>query len=95
MPYIVQTASAKMPASCWGKYRHVAVMEVESDTVPAMISTRARGVRRIVQTWERRNVGTTDRCAFKRALAEASRLAAQLNATDDHAADCVAQMGRE
>lgn len=95
MPYIVQTASAKMPGSCWGTYRHVAVMEVEPGTVPAMISTRARGVRRIVQTWERRNVGTTDRCAYQRAGAEAYRLADQLNAMDEHAADCVAQMGRE
>ncbi len=95
MPYIVKDSAARMPGSCWGRYRHVAVMEVDPDTWPAMISARARGVRRIVQTWERCNVGLTDRCAFKRAMVEASRLAAQLNAMDEHAADCVAQMGRE
>ena len=95
MPYIVKDSAARMPSTCKGRYRHVAVMEVEPGTVPAMISTRARGVRRIVQTWDRLNVGQTDRCAFMRALAEADRLAAQLNAMDDYAADCVAQMGRE
>lgn len=95
MPYIVKHSAARMPGSCKGRYRHVAVMEIEPGTVPAMISARARGVRRIVQTWDRCNVGQTDRCAFKRALAEADKLASQLNALDEHAADCVAQMGQE
>lgn len=95
MPYIVKDSAARMPGSCKGRYHHVAVMEIEPGTVPSMISARARGVRRIVQTWDRLNVGQTDRCAFKRALAEADRLAAQLNALDEHAADCVAQMGRD
>lgn len=95
MPYVVKDSAARMPGSCWGTYRHVAVMEIEPGNVPARISARARGVRRIVQTWDRLNAGTTDRCAFNRALAEAGRLAAQLNALDEHVADCVAQMGRE
>lgn len=95
MPYVVKDSAARMPGSCWGKYRRVAVMEVEPGTVPAMISARARGVRRIVQTWDRMNVGQTDRCAFKRAVAEAGRLAAQMNAMDDYAAERVASMGRE
>ena len=95
MPYIVKHSTARMPGSCKGRYRHVAVMEVDPGTVPSMISPRARGVRRIVQTWDRCNVGLTDRCAFRRALAEAGRLADQLNAVDQYAADCVAQMGQE
>ena len=64
--YIVQTAAARMPASCWGRYRRAAVLEIDLSalpsgrTAPAMISTRARGVSRVVQTWERLHVGTTD-----------------------------------
>jgi hypothetical protein len=70
-----------MPNSCWGTYRRVALLEVEDgvDRV-AMISWRARGVICIVRTWEKLNVGITERCAFNRALAEANKMAAKLNA---------------
>ena len=70
-----------MPASCKGHYRRCAVLEVDDgiDAV-SMISIRARGVRRVVRTWERRHAGKTRRCAFQRALAEARALAAALNA---------------
>lgn len=95
MPYIVKHSAARMPSTCKGRYRRVAVMDVGPGTVPSMISARARGVRRIVQTWDRLNVGQTDRCAFKRALAEATRVADQLNALDDYAAERVVQMGVE
>ena len=78
--YIVQTAAAKMPNSCWGQYRRVAVMEIITGTQPAMISKRARGVVRVVATWEKCNVGRTERCAYERALSEAYELAHQLNA---------------
>lgn len=79
--YIVQTAAACMPRSCWGRYRRVAVLEVEPNVErAAMISTRARGVRRVVATWERCHVGTTDRSAYARALAEAHALATELGA---------------
>jgi len=44
-----------------------------------MISTHARGVVDVVETWERLNVGKTDRCAYARALAEAEALAAKIN----------------
>lgn len=58
--YVVKTAAACMPGSCWGVYRRVAVLEVE-DGLSAedikMISPRARGVCRVVETWERRSVG--------------------------------------
>ncbi len=77
--YIVKTAAARMPASCWGKYRRVAVLEVEPGAEPRMISARARGVVRVVETWDALNVGTSDRCAYRRALAEAEALAANLN----------------
>jgi len=77
--FIVQTASAKMPAKVKAQYRRVAVLEVVPGAQPKMISRRARGVVRIVQTWERQHVGLTDRCAYQRALAEANALAARLN----------------
>jgi len=78
--YIVMTATASMPASCWGRYRRVAVVELEAgfDEMPKMISPRARGISRIVRIWESLNVGLTKRCAYRVALAEAEGLAAKL-----------------
>jgi hypothetical protein len=57
--FIIQTAAAHMPSSCkWGPYRRVAVLEVRDGVEwVAMISDRARGVVRVVATWERCNVG--------------------------------------
>lgn len=44
LKYVVRASRAKMPNSCWGEYRHVAVMEMEADApFPKMISERARG----------------------------------------------------
>ena len=79
--YIVQTAAANMPSSCWGIYRRVAVLEIDGNVSEIkMISSRARGVRRVVKTWEKLNVGKTGRCAYNRALAEAAELVARLSA---------------
>ena len=74
--YTILTASANMPLSCWGRYARIAVVELEPgfDGRPAMISERARGVSRIVETWERLHVGSTDRCAYARAMAAAEEL---------------------
>jgi hypothetical protein len=80
--FIVRYAAAKMPTSCWGTYRRVAVLEVERGTKPAMISERATGVIRVVETWERLHVGKTARCAYSRAYAEAEELAAELNGSE-------------
>lgn len=78
--YIVQVATAKMPAKCWGRYNRVAVIEVHSDlTRVKMISEHARGVIRIVATWEKCNVGKTARCAYRVALSEAEAMCARLN----------------
>lgn len=79
--YIVLTAAAQMPSSNkFGVYRRVAVIELDGSGVqPKMISERARGVTRIVETWERLSVGTTERCAYRVALAKAEALAARLN----------------
>lgn len=80
--FIVKTASACMPSSCWGRYGKIAVMEVLKDRgldEPKMISERARGAVRVVKVWDRLHVGKTERCEFAKALKEASALAAELN----------------
>jgi hypothetical protein len=83
---IVMEAAANMPSSCKGRYKRVAVVVIDSDVLrdfdrafPHCISARARGVVRIVRTWEKLNAGSTDRCAYRRALDEAERLAEQVN----------------
>lgn len=77
--YIVQTASAKMPSSCRGTYARVAVIEVDAGVKRvSMISPRAKGVVRIVATWERRSVGKTKNCAFQRALRAAEMMVDEL-----------------
>lgn len=78
--FIVQDAAAPMPSSCKGHYRRVAVLEVQDGLLyVSMISPRARGCVRVVATWERLNVGSTERCAYRRALAEAQAMADRLN----------------
>jgi len=78
--FITISKAARMPSSCWGAYRRIAVIEVDDGVVDVkMISERARGVLRVVRTWERLHVGTSGRCAFRRAMAEAIDLEHQLN----------------
>ena len=77
--FIVQTAAANMPSSCKGIYRRVAVLEVEDGvTSVKMISPRARGVVRVVATWEKCHA-KGENTAFSRALADAREMAAELN----------------
>lgn len=80
--FIVMQAAACMPGNCWGTYRKVAVVEVKDGFKgrPAMISSRAKGVARVVALWDRQSVGKTARCAFRQALAAAEALCASLNA---------------
>jgi hypothetical protein len=77
--YIVMEASAKMPSSVRCPYKRIAVIEIEDTVYPKMISPRAKGVRRIVRTWERLNVGRNVRSAYTVAKAEADELCDQLN----------------
>ena len=66
--------------TCWGTYRRIAVLEVEDDVKEVhMISERARGVLRVVATWERLWVGSSRRCAFEKAMEEAHEMAEDLN----------------
>lgn len=76
--YQVKVSAARMPSSCWGRYKHVAVMETVDDTPPAMISERAKGVIRIVKCWYCCHVGG-DRSAYAKALREAEYLCNKLN----------------
>lgn len=77
--FIVKTSSAKMPNSCWGRYGHVAVLEVEDGVKDVkMISERARGVVRVVQVWRKRYVGGS-RSAFALAEAAAQLMSDRLN----------------
>jgi hypothetical protein len=70
--YIIQTAAAQMPGSCKGWYKRIGLLCVDEgiDSV-SMISERAKGVRYVVETWERLNVGRSEACAYQRALKEA------------------------
>lgn len=65
----------------------MAVLEVDLglDSV-SMISTHARGCRRVVETWERLSVGSTARCAYEVALHDAEELCADLNLSRNAAA---------
>ena len=81
--FIVMTAAACMPSSCWGRYGRVGIVELSSEKRPKMISERARGIARIVGTFERQNMGTTERCAFAQSVAAANEWAYQLNKPED------------
>lgn len=82
MPYVILDKAA---AGCgtWGTYRRVAVVEIEPGAdMPRMISTRCRGVVRIVRLWDKLNVGATEKCAYSKALCAARELQAQLCAKE-------------
>lgn len=78
--FVVMSSAACMPASCWGRYRKIAVVELDGTTdYPKMISIRARGVKRVVRVWDRLFHGKTDACAFGVALSAAEAMAERLN----------------
>ena len=79
--FILLDKAASMPRSCKGKYRRIAIVELDdSGVVPQMISERAKGCKRIVSLWDNLSVGKTDRCAYKVGLKEAQEELAALNA---------------
>ena len=80
--FVVKWSTARMPGRCWGNYRKIAVLEVEDGLTPQdirKISVRGVGVIRVVEVWDKLNVGTTARSAFHKAMAEALELAGSLN----------------
>lgn len=87
--WTVLTSSAKMPQSCRGRYRNVALVKLTQEytakgLLPAMISERARGVLRIIRMGHY-HVGETERGAYQKALTEANDRAHRLNNTHPEA----------
>jgi hypothetical protein len=76
--FVVMTAAAPKPSSCWGNYKRVAVVETNCIDMPKQINPIHATVVRIVRTWEMCNVGGA-RSAFAVAKREAEALAAELN----------------
>lgn len=70
--YVVMSSVAKMPVTCYGYYRRIALMCVEGD-MPKII--RESNTTRIMRTWEKLSKGETKRCAFEVALKEATEYA--------------------
>jgi Ni2+-binding GTPase involved in maturation of urease and hydrogenase len=82
--FIVMQAAAKMPSKVKARYMRVAVVETDlpDGQTPKMISERAKGVLRIVETWERCHAGNAVNSAFARALTEAQAVADKLNSSN-------------
>jgi hypothetical protein len=77
------TAAAKMPSSLkFGRYGKIAVVETDGINMPKQINPRHKSVKRVVEVWDRLNIGITDRCAFKVALREATAMADRMNGGD-------------
>jgi len=84
--YLIKTSSAQMPQSCWGHYRRIGLLEIEDGYALGdvhEISTRPRAVKRVIQTWEKLNLGSTERCAYRRALEEAMNVLRDMTGEDD------------
>jgi DNA repair exonuclease SbcCD ATPase subunit len=78
--FILRESQAQMPSSVRSRYVRLGVLEVEdSVSEVSAISKSAKGVIRIVRTWEKLHVGKTERCAYRIALAEARELMNRLN----------------
>lgn len=76
--YFLLDKSEKMPASCWGKYRRIAIVRMPDNAhEPPRIDERIKGLE-IVDQWRSLNVGKTDRCAYRVALREAETKLAEL-----------------
>lgn len=78
--FIVMTSSASKAGKWAHQYRNVAVVETDGLGTPKFIGARARHLVRIVHYWSALYVGSTDRCEYRVALAEAEADAAALNA---------------
>ena len=89
MTYLIVTRTAAMPASCWGRYRRVAVMWSPDGSEPKQVRDyggRPHGDPRfpyIVATWERLHLGGPN-SAYVKALGEAQATIAALNGPEWH-----------
>ena len=76
--YLIRESVTPTPGR-HGSYVRLGLLEVEPGVESvAMISPHARGVVRVVRTWERLNAGTSARCAAARARVEAEERKAEL-----------------
>ena len=74
----IRVSNACMPNNCWGRYVHVAVLEVEDGFEAKQI--RSTKHQRVVRVWRNCNVGTTARSASERAYYAAQDLIDELTA---------------
>ena len=78
--FIVMTSSAAKAGKWAHQYRNVAVVETDQLGTPKFIGEKARHLVAIRRYWSALYVGSTDRCEYRVALAEAEADAAALNA---------------
>lgn len=90
--YILIDKCAKMPATCRGKYRRIAIVELDQAYLVTSrlagwpdpdlrIDSRDKRIKNIVHVWDRLHVGSTDRCEYARTLATARAMLDELNGT--------------
>ena len=79
--YHVVVSAASMPSKCMGIYQRFGLIEVDHHERPIGYTPEriadTHGCK-IIETWERSHVGTTEACAVERAKAEAQRMANEL-----------------
>lgn len=74
--FLIMSSKAKMPSSCWGgnNYHNLALVELDpdwpTDVRPAMISTRARGIKKIIEFYPKLFKGKTEKSEYYKVLAE-------------------------
>ncbi len=72
--FIVMDSSAKMPNSCWGSYRRVALVEVVKGERPGAINENYKSIVKIHELWDDLFHGKTNRCAYRQARIEAEEM---------------------
>ena len=80
--WVVMTSTAKMPSSCWGRYRNIILVKVEDPENPPPRADRR--IKAILQMHHLGpyHVGLTDRDAYTKAYRSAVERAAKLNAQE-------------
>jgi hypothetical protein len=80
IPRFIVMTSRGGPRGKWGQYRNVALVETDQQEMPKMISRHAKHLVRVVYHYGAHYEGSTERCAYRVALAHAEARAAKLNA---------------
>lgn len=69
--FIIMNASTKIPGHRSSSYRRIGIVKIIAGERPKTMNLRDRKVLAIPYTWERLHYGTTDKCAYARAMKEA------------------------